>query len=352
MTLVTGFLVWRDSANPSTPSTTIGQTSPTTTTAPSRPTRVGWVTSRAGTMYQGNAIAANIPFAVLGEEAGGYRVLDVCNREGFLSADQVTPGEVLLDRDGFADAVFVIDAGHGYPDYGAIGPNGLREADVNLDVANRVVELLSSPHDIDWTTGAITPGTGVPAAHAAIATRPVNGPDGGDFEVGLTFRSVLANSVDADAIVSIHHNSGPATTLDHPGSEVYVSAFDDESARLGALILDELRRSFASFGSDWTGGTGEGLIARIGSDGGDYYTLIEVAEVPSAIVEGLYISNPTEEALAQTTTFRQTYAEAVYRGLVRFVTTAENPIPQVETQNFSPGGPGRSLDDCVVPTLD
>jgi len=94
------------------------------------------------------------------------------------------------------------------------------------------------------------------------------------------------------------------------------------------------------------------LIARIGSDGGDYYTLIEVAEVPSAIVEGLYISNPTEEALAQTTTFRQTYAEAVYRGLVRFVTTAENPIPQVETQNFSPGGPGRSLDDCVVPTLD
>ena len=41
------------------------------------------------------------------------------------------------------------------------------EADVNLDVANRVVELLARPtHRL--TTGA-SPRDGVPAAHAAIA---------------------------------------------------------------------------------------------------------------------------------------------------------------------------------------
>ncbi|HEX6945797.1 MAG TPA: N-acetylmuramoyl-L-alanine amidase [Acidimicrobiia bacterium] len=359
VTLFTGFLVWRDTATSTTPDSTApppqGQGDPpatTTTLVEGRPTRVGYLLSRAGTMYSGTPLAANIPFAVLAEEGDGYRVMDVCNREGFLAASDVTVGEVLIDRNGFADAAFVIDAGHGNPDLGAVGPTRLLEGEANVDVANRVVQLLASPHDIDWATGQVSQGDSVPAAHTVVATRPADGPNGGDFEVGLTFRGTLANSIDADAFVSIHHNSGPSSSLDHPGSEAYVSAFDDESARLGALMVDELRRSFAGFDADWSGGSGEGVIARIGSDGGDYYTVIDVAEVPAVIVEGVYISNPSEEALAKTDAFRQAYAEAVYRALVRFVTTSDNPIPEVETQNFAPSGPGRSMDDCVVPPLE
>ena len=37
-----------------------------------------------------------------------------------------------------------IDAGHGGSNPGAVGPNGLKEADVNLDVALRLGRLLSS----------------------------------------------------------------------------------------------------------------------------------------------------------------------------------------------------------------
>ena len=37
-----------------------------------------------------------------------------------------------------------IDAGHGGSNPGAVGPNGLNEADVNLDVALRLGRLLSS----------------------------------------------------------------------------------------------------------------------------------------------------------------------------------------------------------------
>ena len=37
-----------------------------------------------------------------------------------------------------------IDAGHGGSNPGAVGPNGLKESDVNLDVALRLGRLLSS----------------------------------------------------------------------------------------------------------------------------------------------------------------------------------------------------------------
>lgn len=286
---------------------------------------------------------------MLGEEQGGYRVMDVCNREGWIAADQVNEGEVLIDRDGFADAAIVIDAGHGLPDLGAVGPTRLLEAEANLDVSSRVADLLSSPHDVDWVTGEVTAGMAVPAVHTVVSTRSPSGPNGGDFEVGLTFRAELANSVEADAFVSIHHNSGGAVSLDRPGSEAYVSNFDEESARLGGLMVDELRRSFSAFSADWIGGTGSGVFARIGVDGEDYYTLIEVSEVPVAIVEGAYISNPSEEALARTDAFRQAYAEAVYRALVRFITTDDTSDLVVETQTYDPGGPSRNMDDCVVP---
>ena len=41
------------------------------------------------------------------------------------------------------------------------------------------------------------------------------------------------------------------------------------------------------------------------------------------IVEGVYISEPDEEELLASGEFRQAYAEAVYRGVVRFLTTAD-----------------------------
>ena len=45
--------------------------------------------------------------------------------------------------------------------------------------------------------------------------------------------------------------------------------------------------------------------------------------MPAVIVEGVYISEPEEEALLATAEFRHAYAEAIYRGIVRFLTTTE-----------------------------
>lgn len=248
-----------------------------------------------------------------------------------------------------AGSVFVIDAGHGEPDLGAVGPTGLTETEANVDVSSRVIELLSDSRDIDWVTGSVTPGSTYQAASVAISTRSLDGPNGGGYELGLTFRAVLGNAVEATALVSIHHNTEPTADTEGPGTSAFVSVGSDESARLGGLLVDEVRRSLENFDADWVGGN-TSLNARVDEEGEDYYTLLATAEVPAAIIEGAYISNPSEEALIKTDSFRQAYAEGVYRALVRFVVTDDDPIPAPEPELFDPDAPPRSMDDCVTPS--
>lgn len=328
--------------------------------ADERRERPAYVITRDGTSVRSadgsSAVAAagGVLLPIIGEVDGGYRVFDTCNNEAIVAAHEVEVGTVPADREEgrFDHAVFVIDPGHGVPDYGAVGPNGLTEAEVNLDVAARLVELLRAPHDVDWTTGEVRAGDSVPAAAVAVLTRSPEGPNGGQYQLGLTFRARVANALDATALVSIHHNTMPEAPLDHPGSEAFVSLADPDSPRLGALIVEELRSTLSRYDADWMGTPGDGLTSRVNGDGDDWYTLLAEAEVPAVISEGLYISNPTEEALAMRDDVRQAYAEAVYRALVRFVTTDDTPLPPPEPDLWEVDRPGPSLDGCTVPPLD
>lgn len=321
------------------------------------PTEVGYVVTEESVPVSETAgdppvtrAAAGLLFPVLEEVGGGYRVFTMCNTEAWLPADGVRPGYASTGTPGFEHAVFVIDPGHGHPDIGAVGPTGLTETEVNLDVSARIVDLLESSHDIDWETGAVTSGDDVAAAADAVMTRGPGGPAGGDFRTGLSFRAVVGNATNATALVSIHHNSSPETTLEHPGSEAFVSLSNPESPRLGGLIVEELRRSLATFDADWVGSTGSGLVNRVDPDGSDYYTVLDRAEVPAAIVEGAYISNPSEEALAMTDEFRRVYAESVYRALVRFVTTDDDPMPAPGPTIWEVDTGSVSMDGCRIPT--
>ena len=298
----------------------------------------------------GRPIAGNIIFPVTGHTTDGFEVMDNCNRTGWVTVDSVQPGIVPPDRqEAMAGSVFVVDAGHGAPDLGAVGPGGLTESEVNIDVASRVVTLLSGPRDIDWESGRVTDGDTYQAAALAIPTRSPDGPNGGDYELGLTFRAELGNAVEATALVSIHHNTQPTRDTDGPGTSAFVSVADDESPRLGGLLVDEVRRSLRDFDADWVGGEAA-LSARVEEDGEDYYTLLAMTKVPAAIIEGAYISNPSEEQLMRSDEFRQAYAEGVYRALVRFVLTDDYPIPSPEPELFDPDARPRSMDDCVTPS--
>ncbi len=335
---------------------TAGDPSTGTVVVPEETGPVRYVITRAGANLSddpdggGTAIGGGMIFPVTAETDNQFQIMDNCNRPGWIGADDVDVGRVPTERNGTMDrSVFVIDPGHGFPDLGAVGPSGLTEAEVNIDVSARIAALLGDSHDIDWATGTVGSGDTIPAAAAALLTRYPDGPEEGNYELGLTFRAALANAVDATALVSIHHNTEPTRDLDQPGSSAFVSVTNPESPRLGGLVVEELKSSLSRFEADWVGGRGNGLVSRVGTDGEDYYTVLEQAEVPAAIVEGAYISNESEEALIMTDAFRQAYAEAVYRALVRFVTTDDYPIPAPEPELYDVDAPPRSMDDCVVP---
>jgi N-acetylmuramoyl-L-alanine amidase len=178
--------------------------------------------------------------------------------------------------------VVAIDAGHGGRDMGATGPTGLLEKDVVLDVALRAREAL------------------VRAGVRVVMTRET------DVFVDLAERPRLARQQGATVFVSIHANASVRATAS--GAETYYLA--PQSQALAKMIQEELARV-------------PGLADR-GIKTANFLVLRE-AGMPAVLVEVAYISNPDEEGRLRTPAFRQQLADAIVRGVLRFLSTSPAP---------------------------
>lgn len=302
------------------------------------------------TAHEGLVLAVN------GIDDGWAEVLTPCDTTAWVpreSIDFEPTSFVEPAGPGFdlTTAVVVIDPGHGGANIGAVGPAGLIENEANLDVARRVERLFGDSHDIDWTTGLVIPGDEYPAVARVLLTR-TEGPRGADFEAGLLFRARLATLAGADAFVSIHNNAAPEGPLRTPGSEVFYSISDSESKRLAGILYEELILSFSRFDIDWVGNSDRGARYRLSQRGFiDYYGILRRSNVPTALAEGLFISNAAEEEMLRSTDGQQAYADAVYRGIVRFLTSDDSgsgwsdPIPT----SAPIAGVGDAREECIVP---
>lgn len=300
-------------------------------------------------------ISEGIALGFLHRSGDSLLVTTTCDTSAWVDAAEVevtaqhqraTPGP------GFdiGSSVVVLDPGHGDRDWGGVGPSGLSEKEVNLDIAIRVRTLMSAGHNVDWTSGAISPGSDVPAFGAVWLTRASEGPAGGDFEAGLGYRATLANGAGADAFVSIHNNTVPRVATMTPGTEVYYSVGAPGSDRLAGIIYEEMLRGFESFDAEWRGGEIRGPRARIAPEtGDDYYGVLRRAEAAAIIVEGLYISEPDEEALLRSDEVRNAYAAAVYRGVVRYLTTTDEGARANPPELYPDDSGTVSGEGCVVP---
>lgn len=186
--------------------TTTSTSLPVTTTLGPKTTS----TTRAPTPQEGEqrpALAwmtpAGIPVSILETEGRLHTVLTPCGNEAPLVLG--TP---------LYQTTVVIDPGHGGPiDTGAWGPYGLREGELNLEVAQAVEILLGQ--------------RGIPA----MLTRT------GDYPTRLFVRSALADALQAELMVSIHHNSPSAFRSSEPGTEVFIQKDSQDSARLGGAVV-------------------------------------------------------------------------------------------------------------------
>jgi N-acetylmuramoyl-L-alanine amidase len=213
----------------------------------------------------------------------------------------------------------VIDAGHGGHDTGTIGPNGLLEKDLVLDVARRLGRLLEARL----------------GAEVAYTRRD-------DTFVPLETRTAIANREQADLFISIHANS--SRDSDARGVETYYLNFTSSpealevAARENAVSeksiheLQDLVKKIAlkdkidesrEFASDVQDSLYGGLslnssgVRNRGVKKAPFIVLIG-ANMPSILAEISFVSNPTDERKLETSEQRQRIAESLYRGVAKY----------------------------------
>ena len=215
----------------------------------------------------------------------------------------------------------VIDPGHGGHDTGTIGPTGLMEKDLCLDVALRLGKIIEQR----------LPGADV------VYTRS------DDTFVPLEERTNIANQAKADLFISIHANS----SRDHAarGIETYylnlkgsaeameVAARENATAQGGVhdlqdLVLKIARTEKIDESKELAEDIQDSLSRRIqktskpvknrGVRKAPFVVLIG-ADMPSILTEISFLSNPADEQLLKKPEQRQKVAEGLYQGVASYL---------------------------------
>ena len=215
----------------------------------------------------------------------------------------------------------VIDAGHGGHDTGTIGPTGLMEKDLCLDVALRFGKIVQQK----------LPGADI------VFTRT------DDTFIPLEERTHIANEAKADLFISIHANSSPdhgargvetyylnlrgsAEAMEVAARENSVSQENihdlqdvvkriaqtekiDESRELAADIQDSLSKRIQKTVKP---------VKNRGVRKAPFVVLIG-ADMPSILTEISFLSNASDEQLLKKPEHRQRIAEGVYQGVAAYL---------------------------------
>ena len=218
----------------------------------------------------------------------------------------------------------VLDAGHGGHDSGAVGPGGLMEKDLVLDVTRRVATLVEA---------------GLPGIKVLLSRKS-------DYFVPLRERTSFANRERADLFVSIHANAHREAASE--GVETYFlsseasdnasrqvaaaensvvqlekqaprgsrtdvvkailwdlaqSGFQQESSRLAEVVQDSMTQSLK--------------IPNRGVKQAGFYVLGGAA-MPAILVEIGFVTNPKEERKLKDSNYRDEIAHAIFAGIAGY----------------------------------
>lgn len=220
----------------------------------------------------------------------------------------------------------VIDAGHGGKDTGTIGPNGLLEKDLVLDVALRLGRLISKQLGAE-----------------VVYTRS------DDTFIPLGERTAIANRAKADLFISVHANSSaePSAT----GVETYYfnlhgdkKATDvamrenatDENAisDLNDLLKKAVLQTKLEESKEFAQKVNDSLTAnavRMNSNAHDRgvrkapFVVLIGASMPSILAEIGFVSNPHDEKLLKKNDQRERIAEALLKGVTEYANSLSHP---------------------------
>jgi N-acetylmuramoyl-L-alanine amidase len=236
----------------------------------------------------------------------------------------------------------VIDPGHGGHDTGTLGPAGIEEKKVVLDVALRLRRLILRKLGCQ-----------------VVMTRST------DKFIPLEERTAIANEDGADLFVSIHANASRDPSA--RGIETYylnfttdaealaVAARENATSEQSVFQLQSLVRKIAlsakiAESRDFAKVVDHELVLHLNEDGDHQpdrgikkapFVVLIGANMPSILVEISFLTNPHDERLLESPQFRQEIAQALYDGIARYaeglgtIRVAQRAVPQSLTENSS-----------------
>jgi N-acetylmuramoyl-L-alanine amidase len=216
----------------------------------------------------------------------------------------------------------VIDPGHGGHDTGTLGPTGLEEKDVVLDVSLRLKKLLLENTDCE-----------------VVMTRS------DDTFIPLEERTAIANEKGADLFISVHANASPDKTA--RGIETYflnftsspdaleVAARENASSQEAVHQLQDIIKKIAMTekieeSQDFASQVQREVYTHVSKASGAQrdrgvkkapFVVLIGANMPSVLAEISFLTNPKDEKLLRRPDYRDKIAEALYDGITDYLKT-------------------------------
>ena len=266
------------------------------------------------------------------------------------SAPQPTrDGQATLTRTlGLKIGRIVIDPGHGGHDTGTIGPTGLMEKDLCLDVALRLGKIIEQR---------------LPGAEV-IYTRS------DDTFVPLEERTNIANQAKADLFISIHANSSRDSgargietyylNLKGSAEAMEVASRENATAQEGVHDLESLVKKIAQTekideSKEFAQDIQDSLAKRIqnqknaktiknrGVRKAPFVVLIG-ADMPSILTEISFLSNPADEKLLKQPEQRQRVAEGLFQGISSYLQNMNSMTVNLPGKK----GPGQPVSSAAA----
>ncbi|MCM1180584.1 MAG: N-acetylmuramoyl-L-alanine amidase [Clostridium sp.] len=186
--------------------------------------------------------------------------------------------------------VIVIDVGHGGSDPGKVSAEGIREKDVNLQIAQYLKDYLIAQ---DYTV-YMTRDTDTGLYDENVSNKKTS---------DLNNRIQFFQEKNAAYVVSIHQNSYP-DTVQH-GAQTFYFTGSKEGEAFAASIQNAL------LAIDETN-------TRKEKSSSSYY-LLKNSHVPSVIVECGFLSNPEETARLTDSNYQKRLAFAISQGIASYI---------------------------------
>lgn len=208
---------------------------------------------------------------------------------GTLLAPRASAEESTAQCFGTGSTTIALDPGHGGADYGTSNANGLRESELNLDIAFRARDVLVNDH-----------------GYTVCLTRTQQNPNWSN-----TQRAEYANSVSAVRFVLIHFNSVSTESTN------YTKTFwgkKNKDLKFSQVMHDALWPTLSKDSAGNPVNLTDGGVGQFATG-----ALLK-STMPGTLVESVFLTNNAEanRLLDETVTGRrQQIADAVVQGIIR-----------------------------------